>query len=389
MPPAAERAWRHPSEMAAEARATAITPTVPSSTRSLRVPGPVWIAAAGFIVGVVMVGLIQTSRAGSTDASAKDQSVELPTQVAAVQIPSTTALSQPTTSSVSAGVATTYTSPTLVNRVSRPEGVLTVFAPDRKTVLGSAVATDDLILTSASSVSGHKLVYVSSALGSVSMVECSLLGTDGFSDLAVFTTAEPLGSINLTVAALSEASPQEKVTVISGGDTRFTSAASGKVLKLITEGKSVSGYTLAGIASTSVEATPHDAGAGLFNSQGALLGIVVNTGDHLASVLPIEQALGLAQSLKQIGWMTPNWAGIRGSSNPGGPLLVESVGADSPAQLAGLHAGDAITAIDGKKISSMADLVHYVRGLESGASIEVTVVRGVDEVELVIELGWN
>lgn len=219
------------------------------------------------------------------------------------------------------------------------------------------------------------------------MWEATLLGTDGFSDLAVFTCEESLDRLNLGVSALGEADPSEKVTVISSGESFLTSAPSGKVLQLNTTTESATGYRLVGIASTSVEATKRDAGAGLFDSNGSLLGIVVGTNDHLASVLPIEDALGLAHSLSKIGRMTPNWAGITGSSTTDGAVVVDVVEAGSPAETAGLLAGDLLLEVDGLRVTSMADLVHYMRALPSGSTIELDVQRGAEAITVQIPLG--
>lgn len=388
LPSPADRVWRHPSEMAAEARASAASPTsqILSSTTSMRARGPLWVTAAGLVVGIVMVGLIQSSRTRAPQ-SGDDFAAAVPSAAATIALPTTTVATESPTQTSTTGVPTTYTSPTLEIRVARPEGLLTVYASDKRTVLGSAVATENMILTSASSMAGHRTVYVSSALGSASMWKASLLGTDGFSDLAVFTCEESLVSLNLPVAFLGDADPSEKVTVISGGETFLTSAPSGKVLQLDTTNESADGYRLAGIAATSVEATGRDAGAGLFDSHGMLLGIVVSTNDHLASVLPIEDALALAKSLTTTGWMTPNWAGIRGSSTAEGFVIVESVGLASPAELAGVMLGDVVLSVDGEQVTSMADLVHYLRALDAGSTIELAVERNSELLTLQVLLG--
>ena len=388
MPEPSERVWRHPSEIAAQARAEAELAALPAP-RSSRVPSPVLIAAAGFVFGIVMVGLIQSSRNSSTNDQLTAPGVVLATPDEVVLVPSQLIESTPTPSStVVSLVSTTYVSPVWKVRVARPEGVLTVYAADQATILASALATEDMILTSASCLDGHNRVYLSSALGSATMMEASLVGTDSFSDLAVLTTDLPLGDLNLPHSPLHTRALRDEVTVIGGGETLLTDAPSGKVLQLNTETKSADGYQLAGIASTSVQVSDSDAGGGLFDSDKMLLGLVVKTDDHLASVLPIEDALRLARTMTRTGFVSSAYAGIAGVSHPDGGIMVNDVSIDSPAEFAGIEQGDTIVQIDGQPVDSMADLIHYIRALESGSALQLTLYRGGEPVEVVVDLAW-
>lgn len=58
-----------------------------------------------------------------------------------------------------------------------------------------------------------------------------------------------------------------------------------------------------------------------------------------------------------------------------GPLTITEVQAGSPAVTAGLHAGDLITAADGRTFPISRDLTAYVRS-RAGHLVELTVVRG-------------
>jgi predicted metalloprotease with PDZ domain len=56
--------------------------------------------------------------------------------------------------------------------------------------------------------------------------------------------------------------------------------------------------------------------------------------------------------------------------------LIESVFADTPADAAGLQAGDIITAVDGKPIDQEFDLRKRIAAYEPGDSVELSVLRG-------------
>jgi S1-C subfamily serine protease len=60
-------------------------------------------------------------------------------------------------------------------------------------------------------------------------------------------------------------------------------------------------------------------------------------------------------------------------------LLVRAVVADSPAATAGLAEGDLLTAVDGTPVPSVDDLWDALDAAAERASVEVTVLRGVEE----------
>jgi serine protease Do len=67
-------------------------------------------------------------------------------------------------------------------------------------------------------------------------------------------------------------------------------------------------------------------------------------------------------------------------------VLVASVDANSAAARAGLLAGDVITAIDGRIISSPQDLTREMRS--SAAAFSLKVVRNTQEREIRVERGF-
>lgn len=67
-------------------------------------------------------------------------------------------------------------------------------------------------------------------------------------------------------------------------------------------------------------------------------------------------------------------AGELGLDGPRG-ALVESVEEESPAEEAGVQAGDVIVSFDGERVRSVAELVRLVRETPDGRSVELEVVR--------------
>ena len=64
-------------------------------------------------------------------------------------------------------------------------------------------------------------------------------------------------------------------------------------------------------------------------------------------------------------------------------VLVASVAADSVAARAGLKAGDVITAVDGKRVSSPQDFSRQMRS--GGSTVTLTIIRDKQERELKLE----
>lgn len=70
-----------------------------------------------------------------------------------------------------------------------------------------------------------------------------------------------------------------------------------------------------------------------------------------------------------------------------GALTVVEVIADSPADTAGLEAGDVITQLNGEPVTDAASFVESVQTLEVGAEVVLTITRDGDESEVTATLG--
>ncbi len=68
-------------------------------------------------------------------------------------------------------------------------------------------------------------------------------------------------------------------------------------------------------------------------------------------------------------------------------VLVLEVTDDSPAQKAGLKAGDVIIKVDGKDVTSSGELVRYMRESKPGEKVDVTLKRSRETRRIGVELG--
>ena len=82
------------------------------------------------------------------------------------------------------------------------------------------------------------------------------------------------------------------------------------------------------------------------------------------------------------------WLGVAMETAPrDGGVRVRYVVRGSPAEKAGLHDGDAITAIDGSRVSSAEEVTRIVSGRAPGDEVIATVARALKVVTLKIALG--
>jgi len=88
----------------------------------------------------------------------------------------------------------------------------------------------------------------------------------------------------------------------------------------------------------------------------------------------------------QIGPVSKELAESMGLSKAQG-ALVQSVEASSPAEKAGIEAGDIITKIDGKAVEKSIDLPRYVGGIKPGTKTVVSVLRRGSLKDITITVG--
>ena len=66
--------------------------------------------------------------------------------------------------------------------------------------------------------------------------------------------------------------------------------------------------------------------------------------------------------------------------------MIRDVNVGTPADAAGLQAGDIVIAVDGATVEGAAGLIAGIRDLEPGDSVQITVQRGDERLEVVAEL---
>lgn len=159
-----------------------------------------------------------------------------------------------------------------------------------------------------------------------------------------------------------------------------------------------------GLIQTDAMINSGSSGGALVNAQGELIGITTinysSDGDFagIADAIPSNYAISIAKQIIETGTVEHPFLGVRTTDvNPTNykdadsesyfGAYVVSVEAGTPAEKAGLQAGDIITSVDGQTIYSTTYLTIAIRSHEIGDTIPVTVDRDGEELTLEVTLG--
>jgi serine protease Do len=108
------------------------------------------------------------------------------------------------------------------------------------------------------------------------------------------------------------------------------------------------------------------------------------TPDEMRAAIAAANAVATPRLGFDVTEMSPQLAAFFGVHHG---VLVESVDAGTPADKAGLKAGDVVTKVNGIPITAAREIIGIVR--QAGKNISFTVVRNKKVMTLSLELAWN
>jgi|GEM_PF-252826 len=137
-----------------------------------------------------------------------------------------------------------------------------------------------------------------------------------------------------------------------------------------------------------------NSGGALIDASGSLIGInsfiYSESGgfDGIGFAVPVNKAMIIVEQLIQHGVVTPGYLGVItgdllteetsrtffGSADIEG-LLIEQVTGGSPAEQAGIEAGDVMVAIDGRTISSVIGAIEQINRKAPGQNVDLNIFR--------------
>jgi serine protease Do len=252
---------------------------------------------------------------------------------------------------------------------------------------GFVWSSDGIIVTNNHVVEGASSITVNFNDGS--QLKAKLIGVDPDSDVAVLRV-DAKGLAAAPVGISSDLMIGESVIAVGNPFGLSGSVTTGVVSAL---GRSVpskeEGRTFTDFIQTDASINPGNSGGPLLNIEGKVVGIntaIYANAQGIGFAIPVDRARKVIQDLLRYGQVHSAWIGAvtatvtpeeakrLGTGVSRGALIARVFGG-SPAQAAGLKAGDVITTVAGKPVDSREAFSTYTSTIPSGQPLPLTIVR--------------
>jgi S1-C subfamily serine protease len=285
---------------------------------------------------------------------------------------------------------------------------------------GFVIDEDGHIVTNAHVVDGAESVQVTLGEDGESF-DAEVVGADPSTDIAVLQVDAPDDQLHpLTLGDSGSVEVGDPVVAIGNPFGLDRTVTAGIVSALQREISSPNGFTINDVIQTDAPINPGNSGGPLLDAAGRVIGVnsqIEASGGNgnvgIGFAVPIDTTREVAQQLIEDGEVQHAYLGVSGTdvtpeiadvlnldSDQG--ALVQSVVPDSPADNAGIEAGDAdatiggqpvraggdvIIAVDGESVEGMSDVIGAVDSKQPGDELELTLLRGGNERTVTVTLG--
>ena len=374
---------------------------------------------AGIMCAILCVGVVSLAGYGTyalVSNQQDQQSAEATTEGTDEQNQSSTTLvlnDKPSTSNSSASVdlsegELTITEraekvlPSTVGIVSYIQNQQSIFGGEQSQGSGIIISADGYIVTNEHVISGATSIKV--VLQDDSEYNATLVGSDERTDLAVLK----IDATGLTPAEFGNSDQmqigEQVIAIGNPGGLELAGTVTVGYVSAVNRSITTTNGNTVNCIQTDAAIIPGNSGGALVNTYGQVIGInsqkiAATDYEGIGFAISINEAQPIINDLIQYGYVRgrvvmgitmqmidQTYAAIYGYQ-PG--IGVVSVEAGSPAEEAGLVAGDIITAIDGQSITTQEELNSLLEQYSPGDTITLTVyrqsVRG-DGQELSMEL---
>lgn len=268
---------------------------------------------------------------------------------------------------------------------------------------GFIIDHNGYVLTNNHVVAKAQKITVTTADGR--KIPATLVGRDPASDLAVIKIPSSEVGVVATLGDSDKVRVGQKAIAIGNPFGLSHTLTTGIVSALNRSIKSEDGQTIEDLIQTDAAINPGNSGGPLLNSSGEVIGIntaifsVSGGYQGIGFAIPVNRAKRMASELITTGKVARPWLGITGISitpaiaeglslaSGSGVLIVEVI-SGSPADQAGLRGGnrevvvgglrmllggDIITAINGRKIEGMNELVRILERSKVGDRVQLSI----------------
>jgi serine protease Do len=211
-----------------------------------------------------------------------------------------------------------------------------------------------------------------------------------------FGLVRPLGPIKTTPIRLGTARPVsqlDRLMIVTGGEEQTVSIAT------VVSKRQFAGYWEYLIDDAIFTTPPRfdHSGAALINQQGELVGVgslfvmdAITPGERMPGnmFVPVDLVKPILDEMVKTGGQKDGsrpWIGVN-SREEDGRVKVVQVNADSPADVAGIAAGDIILSVHGEPVTSLENFYHklWSRG-PAGVPVRLTVLHGVATRDVTVQ----
>jgi S1-C subfamily serine protease len=156
---------------------------------------------------------------------------------------------------------------------------------------------------------------------------------------------------------------------------------------------------LDGLIQTDAAISSGNSGGPLVNAAGEVVGIntavardtATSSATNVSFAISVTEALPIVEALRAQADGTPRaeayfGVGLEDRRDGGQGVIVTGVEPDTPADAAGVRAGDLIVAVDGSTTDGSAGLIAAIRDRQAGDNVTITIQRSDERRDLTVEL---
>jgi serine protease Do len=269
--------------------------------------------------------------------------------------------------------------------------------PRREQSLGTGfiISDEGYILTNNHVVNGADEVMVKLADGRE--IKGEIKGSDEKLDLALVKISE---KEKLPVAELGDSDALEVGEWVMAIGNPFGLAQTVTAGIVSAKGRVIGSGPYDDYIQTDASINPGNSGGPLFSAEGKVIGIntaIISGGQGIGFAIPINMAKDVVAQLRDKGKVTRGYLGIRfqpltadlaksfGLDTDKGALIA-NVDKDTPAEKAGLKAGDIILEYDGKPIAEGNELPRYVAVTPIDKKVKLVIFRDGKRQEVAVTI---
>jgi len=277
--------------------------------------------------------------------------------------------------------------------IAEPSGKTTgADAGRRVNGMGTGVVIDSrgYVITNHHVVDGVRDIRVTMADGQRHTAK--LVARDMETDLAVIKVDLPDPVPVITIGASSDLMPGETVIAV-GNAYGYEHTVTRGIISALHRAVQVSDAQFyKDLIQTDASINPGNSGGPLLNIDGEMIGInvAVRAGAQgIGFAIPVDKVTAVAVGLLATCNVNKKWIGMESSNDPSTiqrGMVVGAVEAQSPADVAGLQAGDVVMAVDDFEIERPLDFQRAMLDRNPGETIRVSVQRSDNPLTLKLKI---